>query len=59
MGDHAMLAKAVPAIVVNMPLTTTTKRLKIRNDEAARRQIADTDGARRRYSQLAERNRLI
>jgi hypothetical protein len=41
------------------PTTAQTPRLTIRGEEAARRVIADTDGALRRARTIAEGNRLI
>ncbi|RWO61498.1 hypothetical protein [Mesorhizobium sp.] len=41
------------------PAKVVSARLTIRNDEAARRKIADTDGTLRRARQVAETNRLI
>lgn len=40
-------------------MASKTPRLTVRNDEAARRRIADTDGTLRRMRQVAEENRLI
>lgn len=48
----ASFAKSPPQIV-------KSRRLAVRKDEAARRKIADTDGARRRVRQLVEDNRLL
>jgi hypothetical protein len=42
-----------------IPPSIMSARLTIRKDEAARRKLADTDGAVRRARQVAERNRLI
>jgi len=42
-----------------IPSSIMSARLTIRKDEAARRKLADTDGAVRRARQVAERNRLI
>ncbi|TGS71525.1 hypothetical protein EN817_27990 [Mesorhizobium sp. M3A.F.Ca.ET.174.01.1.1] len=52
---------APPVVIVAVAKSskTTSARLKIRTDEAARRRIADTDGTLRRARELAERNRLI
>jgi len=51
-----------PAIVMTPVVAfpkTISVRLTIRSDEAARRKVADTDGALRRERRLAENNRLI
>ena len=52
-------APPVPVMPIIKSSKTLSTRLTIRKDEAARRKVADTDGAMRRDRQLAERNRLI
>ncbi|AWC22915.1 hypothetical protein WHT83_21880 [Aminobacter sp. P9b] len=47
-----------PLLAMSVPVAKPASRLTVRKDEAARRRLADTDGARRRQLQLVEDNRL-